>query len=271
MCSQRVTPLTYLRSLDPAIRIAAVAAAFLLALAVALAIPPVPQPLAYHRFADDRVWLGISHAGDVITNLGFLAAGIFGLTVVSSRKYRAALAGNWEGVTYQVFFLGVALTAFGSAYYHLDPSNSTLLWDRLAMTMAFMALLCAVIADRIDVKAAAVVLAPLIAAAAAALLYWHLGEQLGHGNLNLYFAIQYFPALGIPLICLLFRDRHGTGRTLWMTLGWFALAMVLEKLDHGIYALLGGAISGHGLKHLAAAMAALTVAAMVRARGSGSG
>ncbi len=265
------TPLTSLRSLDPAIRIAAVAAAFLLALAVALAIPPVPQPLAYHRFADDRVWLGISHAGDVITNLGFLAAGIIGFAVVSSGTYRAAFAGNWHRLIYQAFFLGVAVVAFGSAYYHLDPTNSTLLWDRLAMTMAFMALLCAVIADRIDVKAAAVVLAPLIAADAAALLYWHLGEQQGHGNLNLYFAIQYFPALGIPLICLLFRDRWGTGHYLGMALGWFALAMVLEQYDHGIFALAGGTISGHGLKHLAAAMAALTVAAMVRARGSGSG
>lgn len=238
---------------------------------MALAIPPVPQPLAYHRFADDRVWLGISHAGDVITNLGFFAAGIGGLAVVSSGKYRAAFTSDWHRVIYQVFFLGVALTAFGSAYYHFDPTNSTLLWDRLPMTMAFMALLCAVIADRIDVKAAAVVLAPLIAADAAAVVFWHLGEQQGHGNLNLYFAIQYFPALGIPLICALFRDRHGTGRTLGIVLGWFALAAVLEQLDHGIYALAGGAISGHGLKHLAAAMAALTVAAMVRTRGSGSG
>ncbi len=271
MNSPRVTPLTSLRSLDPAIRIAAVAAAFLLALAVALTVPPLPQPLTYHRFADDRVWLGISHPGDVISNLGFLAAGIYGFAVVSSRKYRAAVGGNCHRVIYQVFFLGVALTAFGSVYYHLDPTNSTLFWDRLAMTMAFMALLCAVIADRIDVKAGAVVLAPLVAADAAALLYWRLGEQLGHGNLNLYFAIQYFPAFGIPLICLLFRDRHGGGRTLWMALGWFALAMVLENFDHGIYALAGGAISGHSLKHLAAAMAALTVAAMVRARRDGSG
>lgn len=263
--------LVSLRSLDPALRITAVAAAFLLALAVALTIPPMPQPLAYHRFADDRVWLGIPHAGDVISNLGFLAAGIFGLTVVSSRKCRAAAGGNWHRLTYLAFFLGVVMVAFGSAYYHLDPTNSTLFWDRLAMTIAFMALLCAVIADRIDVKAGGLMLAPLVAADAAALLYWRLGEQLGHGNLNLYFAIQYFPAFGIPLICLLFRDRHGTGRTLGMALGWFALAMVLENLDHGIYALAGGAISGHGLKHLAAAMAALTVAAMVRARRDGSG
>ncbi len=271
MHTQRVAALTSLRQLDPAIRIAAIAASFLLALALALAIPPLAQPLAYHRFADVRVWLGIPHAGDVITNFGFLCAGIFGLVAVSLRTHRAGIAGNWERMIYQAFFLGVALVAFGSAYYHLDPTNATLLWDRLAMTVAFMALMCAVIADRIDVKAGAVLLAPLIAADAAALVFWHLGEQAGHGNLNLYFAIQYFPALGIPLICALFRDRHGTGRTLWMALGWFALAMVFENLDHGIYNLLGGIISGHGLKHLAAAMAALTVVAMVRARGPAAG
>lgn len=263
--------LTSLRSLDPAIRIAAIAAAFLLALAVALTIAPFPQPMAYHRFADDRLWLGIPHAGDVITNLGFLIAGIYGLVVVSSRRYRTAFANNCERATYLVFFLGMVLITAGSAHYHLDPTNDTLFWDRLPMTFAFMALFSAVMADRVDVKAGALLLVPLIAAAAAALLHWRLSEQLGQGAINAYFAVQYFPALGIPLICFLFRDRNGTGRHLWMALGWFAFAMVLENLDHEIYALLGGAISGHGLKHVAAAMAGLMVVAMVRARRPGSG
>jgi hypothetical protein len=28
---------------------------------VALFLPPIPQPLAYHNFADHRGWLGIPH------------------------------------------------------------------------------------------------------------------------------------------------------------------------------------------------------------------
>ncbi len=262
--------LTALRQLDPAIRIAAIAAVFLLALAAALAIPPQFQDPDYHCFADVKAWHGIPHRGDVISNLGFLIVGIYGLVTVSSRAFAPGLAGNWERVITQVFFLGLVVTAFGSAYYHLDPTNPTLVWDRLSMTMAYMALLSAVIADRIDVKAGAVLLAPLIAADAASLLFWHLSELQGQGNLNFYIAIQYFPALGIPLICLLFPDRHGTGRRLWMVLGLFALAMVLEHLDHPIYYLFGDTISGHSLKHLVAALAGVAVVAMVRARGPAS-
>ena len=38
------------------------------------------------------------------------------------------------------FFLTVALTGIGSAYYHLEPNNDRLVWDRLPLAMMFMAL-----------------------------------------------------------------------------------------------------------------------------------
>jgi hypothetical protein len=39
---------------------------------------------------------------------------------------------------YFIAFVGLLLTAFGSSYYHLVPSNARLVWDRLPMTIVFM-------------------------------------------------------------------------------------------------------------------------------------
>ena len=42
-------------------------------------------------------------------------------------------------------------------------------------------------------------------------------------------------------------------------IGWYALAKGLELGDHAVFALTQGLVSGHTLKHLAAAMAAWPV------------
>ena len=51
-----------------------------------------------------------------------------------------------------ILFLGILLTGFGSAYYHLDPTISTLFWDRLPMAVSFMAILAIGIEERVDAK-----------------------------------------------------------------------------------------------------------------------
>ena len=81
---------------------------------------------------------------NVVTNLPFLLVGAFGLARLG-RLRRPALR---TGV--QVFAAGVALVAFGSAYYHLAPSNATLVWDRLPMTVGFMALFSLIVRDRLS-------------------------------------------------------------------------------------------------------------------------
>jgi len=49
---------------------------------IALLIPPIPQPLSYHNFADHRSWLGIPNFNDVASNLPFAIVGILGLIVM---------------------------------------------------------------------------------------------------------------------------------------------------------------------------------------------
>jgi hypothetical protein len=230
---------------------------------------PLAQQQSYHNFADQRRLLGVRHFWNVVSNAPFLAVGALGLWFVL-RPTAARPGGPFlttaERWPYVVFFLGVALTAFGSSYYHLDPNNDRLLWDRLPMAVAFMALFSAVVAERVHLKAGLVLMPLLVAAGLASVLYWHWTEQQRRGDLRFYYLVQFYPLLILPALLLFFRARY-TG-TSWLVgaLGWYVLAKVFEDpLDAPIFAL-GGIVSGHTLKHLAAALAAFWVLEMLRRR-----
>lgn len=165
-----------------------------------------------------------------------------------------------ERLPYAVFFLGALLTCFGSGYYHWAPSDATLAWDRLPMTLAFMGLLAATIAERINVCVGVRMLWPLAIAGAASVWWWRLS-----GNLWPYAGAQYFSIVLIVLLLLLFPPRYTRGLDmLWIT-GCYALAKILESADRQVYSL-GGFVSGHTLKHLVAAAAVFFVLRMISKR-----
>lgn len=117
------------------------AALALIAVGLALFLPPMPQPLAYHDFADKRSAYGIANFLDVASNASFLLAGLAILAVLAARP--AAFEEPRERWPWLVFAIGLLMTGAGSCHYHLDPGNETLFWDRLPMTIAFMALIAA--------------------------------------------------------------------------------------------------------------------------------
>ena len=90
----------------------------------AVLVPPMPQPLSYHAFADCRTFWSIPNFFNVVSNLPFLIGGGLGLAVILRG------GGNFieqrEALPYIIFFLGALLTSFGSAYYHWSPDNATL-------------------------------------------------------------------------------------------------------------------------------------------------
>ncbi len=237
-----------------------------LAAVIAIAfVPRVPQSEAYHNFADQRTLLGVRNFLDVISNLAFLLVGISGLLFVARRNSRSRFLQPFERWPYVTFFVGVTLTCFGSAYYHLSPNNDRLMWDRLPMTIAFMSLLAAVIAERINLKAGLALLPPLLLAGAASVVYWHLSEQSGNGDLRPYTLVQFYSAIVIVLIVVMFPARYtGTGELL-AALVLYVLAKVLESLDSQVFGL-GRIVSGHTLKHLAAAVAVWFILHMLKHR-----
>lgn len=237
-------------------------------LLVMLALDPIPQDPHYHQFADQRTFFGIPNFNDVMSNAGFALTGLLGLALTTGRRQRQMFRDPADALPYRAFFASVALISLGSAWYHWAPSNESLFWDRLPMSMTFMALCAAVIADRINSKfATASALALLMAMGAATVLYWRWTESIGAGDLRFYAFVQFYPILLLPVVLWLFPQRRYTaaGYLLGM-IGVYALCKVAEGLDHQIFALLGGTVSGHTLKHLVAAVATWVLALMLLER-----
>jgi len=239
---------------------AAVALAFFL-------LPRIPQPQAYHLFADRRSFLGIPNFANVVSNLPFAVIGVWGLAFLfrpNSDPTTAHFLDPRERWPYLFVFAGLLLTAFGSSYYHLDPNNARLVWDRLPMTIAFMSMVAAVIAERIGLRLGLWLLPILLLVGLSSVLQWYASEMRGAGDLRFYAAVQVYSAL-VLLAALLFPRRYTRGYDLAVIVGFYVLAKALEFLDKPIYTA-GHVVSGHTLKHLAAASAGYYILRMVQKR-----
>ena len=236
------------------------------------ALDPIPQDLNYHLFADSRSFLGIPNFNDVVSNASFTIAGVFGLVALVGARRRVIFNRPPDARPYVVFFVGVALVGLGSAYYHWEPTNERLLWDRLPMSIGFMAFSSAVVADRIHARAGTGwLLLLLVAAGMASLIYWGWTESLGRGDLRFYAFVQFYPMVALPLVCWMFpRYRYTAGRFLIWVILWYGLSKLLEHFDGEVFELLGQSVSGHTLKHLAAASATAVVLRMLLVRSSGA-
>jgi len=223
----------------------------------------IPQPLQYHAFADTRTFFGIRNADDVLSNVPFAIVGVAGLFVVfrSGPSIFGSLVERWS---YAVLFVGVTLTAFGSAYYHLAPDNNRLVWDRLPMAIGFMGLLTAIVAERVSARAAGVLLMPLVVIGCASVFYWHWTELRGAGDLRLYLLVQFGSLILVVLLLLLYPARQPGTAYLVVGIIAYAAAKGLEGSDRIIFDAVG--VSGHTLKHLAAAGGVACIVAMLHAR-----
>lgn len=234
---------------------------------VALLAPPTPQPLSYHNFADRRSWLGIPNFGDVASNAGFAIFGIWGLWFfvrLSSQERALRFLDARECWFYVVLFCGFILTAAGSSYYHLSPDNSRLVWDRLPMTLVFMSLVAAMIAERISVSVALWLWPLLVALGIFSVLEWRWSEQAGHGDLRFYGAVQLYAVL-VLLLMLFLPGRYTRTADLGAVVGFYVLAKLFETFDKPVFAL-GYVVSGHTLKHIAAGLAGYWILRMLRRR-----
>jgi hypothetical protein len=99
----------------------------------------------------------------------------------------------------------------------------------------------------------AALLWPLVALGIVSLLVWRYTDDL-----RLYGWVQFFPCVLLPLVFGLFAPRY-SGTWYWFAAaGWYLLAKILEFADAGIYSALH-VMSGHPLKHLAAAGACYAI------------
>jgi len=207
------------------------AAAALVVAAFFLFVPPIAQDETYHFFADARTICRIPNFWNVASNLPFAVFGVLGLSKLRSLHDRT-------------LFTGVLLTFFGSAYYHLAPSDARLVWDRLPMTLVFMSLLACVVSPHIELRSSRWLLAFFVACGVASVLCWRFSNDL-----RAYVLIQFGPLLILIPSLFFIRDA----RLLAATLTFYALAKLAEFYDRGIFS--GLPISGHSIKHVLAAIA----------------
>jgi len=233
-----------------------------LSLLAAGLLPAMPQPAAYHDFADHRAMFGVANFLDVASNLSFLLAALAGFAVIL--RPRTQFEFGRERWPYAVFFAGVLLTAVGSAYYHLAPDNERLFWDRLPMTIAFMGLIAAQVGDRISVRTGLTLLLPMLLVGAASVIHWRVTERAGAGNLMPYVVLQGYSVVILLLIGTL-ASRYTRGNDIYWVCAAYMLAKLLELFDRELLSL-GHLTSGHTLKHLAAAVAGFVVCRMLLLR-----
>lgn len=211
----------------------------------------IPQDPAYHDYADQRLILGIPYFWNVISNLPMFFIGLYGLRK-SWQRWPEMPTGVARWIPFTLSF-GIFITSFGSAYYHYMPDNSTLLWDRLPMTLMFMSLFSLLVYDYVGARAGENAFLISVPLGVASVLYWHFTEAAGHGDLRPYALVQFFPMLAVPVLMLGFPRKTSYGKYILLLLGWYVAAKLCEHFDRPLYAMTGF-WSGHTLKHLAGAI-----------------
>jgi len=218
---------------------------------------PIPQDPGFHLFADARTCLGLKNFGNVVSNLLLLAVGAIGMTWCWRN------AGMTARNSWFVFFLGVALVFFGSGYYHYKPDDDSLVWDRLPMTIAFMGLFAALLAEHVSSKHELALLVLALAIGVGSVILWKYTNDL-----RVYLWVQVTPLLVIPYLIAAYPGRFTHRHYLLYGVGFYGLAVVAQHFDNGIYVLTVTGISGHSLKHLVAAAAPFCLYLMLKRRAS---
>jgi len=216
----------------------------------------IAQPAHYHAFADQSVASGIPHAADVLSNAGFALVAIWGWLTLRPHRASGALRAGWPG--YRLFLIGLFLTAFGSACYHLAPDNARLIWDRLPIALVCAGLLAGVRRDIKGGSSAGIDVIVLALCAVASVAWWAITERHGAGDLRPYLLLQALALILIPLWQAIYRAPRTDRIAFAAAMGLYVLTKVAEVLDHEIATALGF-VTGHTLKHLIATAATAAV------------
>ncbi|MCL2714132.1 MAG: hypothetical protein FWD68_05980, partial [Alphaproteobacteria bacterium] len=150
------------------------------------------------------------------------------------------------------FFAGMIATCAGSSVYHLSPEGQPgLALDRAGMAVAFAGFLGMAASTRISPRAGRSL---TLAMAPAALL----AAVIATSNLTPWTMVQ-FGGILLAAALALTPPLPGARIPLAAVLAFYLLAKLFELSDAQIFAATGHIVSGHTIKHLAAAAAAWPV------------
>lgn len=222
---------------------------------------PIPQQQSYHHFADQRYWLGIPNAWNVLSNIAIALPGFWGLFLLFSRN-KVPFIDARERWFWIVLSFSLILTAIGSSYYHLAPDNARLVWDRLPMTAVFMTFAAALIGERVNVTFGLWVWPVLLAIGFCSVWIWYASEQRGNSDLRFYIGVQAFAIL-TAIAMLLSPSPYNRNWILAIVILCYGFALFFDVFDHQIYRFTDGVVSGHALKHLFVGLAGFWLIQMI--------
>ena len=206
-------------------------------------VKPIPQDLNYHLFADARVLFGLNNFFDVISNLPFFIVGIIGVNY-TYENWQPRKSWGWL-----ILFSSILLVSAGSSYYHFNPNNQTLVWDRLPMAIGFMALFVVVISDYIDSRLQSWLLVPMCLLGVFSVIYWSITDDL-----RLYAWVQFISMALMLIIIFMYRPKTLQTKFLIYAFIFYTLSKATEHFDTEIYTYTSSLLSGHTIKHLLAAV-----------------
>jgi Ceramidase len=210
-------------------------------------IKPIAQPESYHNFANENMFFEIPNFLNVLSNIGFVFMGFYGFYCVSKYKILSKFA--------IVLFAAIVFTGFGSAYYHFNPNNSTLVWDRLPMTIVFTTFFAQIYSLYLSKKVGGIIWIFAVFTGIFSVFYWQYSESIGKGDLRLYAIIQFLPMLLLTIIISLHYKKHKPVlKPILLIAFYYFVAKILENFDAQIYETTRF-FSGHPLKHIAASIA----------------
>ena len=228
---------------------------------IALLYGKVEQPQSYYQFADDRTFFGIPNGLDVMSNLAIVYPAIIGLLFLQDRResgfqYRDPI----EPVIYYSLFIGFALTFLGSIWFHLNPNDSTLVWDRLGMSVIMACYCSLIIADMYSIDLAKQIHYPLIAIGSLSIIYWHFS-----GDLRFYFIFKLQPLILVFILIKFGKKVYDRSEDYLVSMLLIGIATLMENVDEGVFESLV-IISGHTLKHIFAGASLWWVMRMIQTR-----
>ena len=218
-------------------------------LILAIFLPSIQQNQNYHNFADKRVLFGVNNAFDTLSNLAFIIVGAFGLFNFYNNRY--IKISNSFSVILNLFFISIILTGLGSSFYHLSPNDFTLVFDRLGMSLVFASVLAMIAYLKISPRFGLHTLAELLILAPLTVLIWTY-----NGNLTPYAVLQFGGIILLALTLLLSKSQSQSPCFTSLII-LYGVAKLVEFYDAQIFTLTQNLISGHTLKHLIAALAAI--------------
>ncbi|MFK7900296.1 MAG: hypothetical protein AB8B61_06025 [Cyclobacteriaceae bacterium] len=221
----------------------------------------IPQDITYHSFTDNRTLFGIPNFWDVVSNFPMFAIGLYSL-IQTFKKTNAPKTILTICLPF-VLSIGIMTTGIGSAYYHWSPNNTSLVWDRLPMTLVFMPFFSLLIYDFISPKVGRTTFFLLVPLGIISVLYWYYTESIGKGDLRLYAFVQFFPILITPFIIWLFYKKKPYITHILYTFGWYLVAKLCEHFDEAIFGSLHSFWSGHTIKHLLSAVSLVYIVKIV--------